>query len=167
MLSAIARQAIIHCLTELGTHARDEQLPMLAALIQTPVLDHPDPTAQYLYVSPLPVPEEMGAQADSPVAGLPRAADDLRTSSVQTQLAIAPPDLPLVARVFMYADVITDDGPVPVRVIEAVDIDDLMYLHTRRPDEPDGNTTIHTADAAGDSDHVAILRALARDLRTS
>jgi hypothetical protein len=73
-------------------------------------------------------------QADSPVAGLRRAADDLHTSSVQTQLAAAPPDLHLVAWVFMYADVITaGHRAVPARVIEAVDIDDLTYLHTRPP----------------------------------
>ena len=170
MLTAIARQAIIDCLTELGIYARDEQLPLLAALIQTPVLDHPDPTAQYLYVNPLPVPEQIWAQADSPVAGLRRAAADLHTSSVQTQLAAAPPDLHLVAWVFMYAEVISGDdniGAVPVRVIEAVDIDDLTYLHTRPPGELDGRTTIRTADTAEDSDQVAILRGLARDLRTS
>jgi hypothetical protein len=168
MLTAIARQAIIDCLTELGIHARDEQLPLLAAMIQTRVLDHPDRSAQYLYVNPLPVPEQIWAQADSPVAGLRRAADDLHTSSVQTQLAAAPPDLHLVAWVFMYAEVITDDdGAVPVRVIEAVDIDDRTYLHTRPPVELDGRTTIRTADAAEDSDQVAILRGLARELRTS
>jgi hypothetical protein len=169
MLTAIGRQAIIDCLNELGIRARDEQLPLLAAMIQTPVLDHPDRSAQYLYVNPLPVPEQIWAQADSPVAGLRRAAADLHTSPVQTQLAAAPPDLHLVAWVFMYAEVITDDniGAVPVRVIEAVDIDDRTYLHTHPPGELDGRTTIRTADAAEDSDQVAILRGLARDLRTS
>jgi hypothetical protein len=65
----------------------------------------------------------------------------------------------------MYTAV--SDGGEPARVIEAVDIDDLTYAHTRLPHEPDGDLTIRTADPAHDSEVVAILRGLARDLRTS
>jgi hypothetical protein len=164
MLTAIERQAVIYCLNTLSTQALEEDLPLLAALIQTPVLDHPDPSAQYLGVRPLPVPEEICAHSDGPVAGLRQAAGDLRHSSVQAQLAAAPGDLQLLAWVFMHTD--GSISSMPVRVIEAVDIDDLTYRHTRLPDEPAGGITVGNADPAGDSDTIAILRGLARSLRT-
>lgn len=166
MLTAIERQAILSCLTQLGTHAHDNELPLLAALIQTPVRHHRDPTAQYLGVRPLPVPDHIWADADSPVAGLQHAADDLLASSVRTQLAAAPEDLHLLAWVFMHTAATNHDVAAQVRIVEAVDIDDVVYRHTHGPGEADHTTTISSTSLAEDTVPVTVLRQLARDLRT-
>lgn len=81
---------------------------------------------------------------------------------------IAPAGMWLLAWVFMHGDIVVDDelGPVQVRVIDAVDVDDRLYTLTRLPRTPSGTVTVKPASTSDDNGAVEVLRTLARSLRT-
>ncbi|MEU4218935.1 hypothetical protein [Actinoplanes sp. NPDC026623] len=128
MLSGIQIQAITRCLTDLEDHGQRTQHGsgenLLAVLQETPVAGHPDSTARHLGVNPLPVPPEIWSHPDGPVAALHQAHDDMRGSGVQDQLTRVT-DVRFLAWVYLYTETVDDeDGPVTIRVIDAVDIDE-------------------------------------------
>ncbi len=174
MLTPIQRQAIAHCLTGIDLHAhRSYPWPgpvLLAALRDTPVAGHPDPSARHLAVVPVPVPSTTWRHPDGPVEALGQVAADLHHPVIQASVALADETkVRLLAWAFMHATRIdnTDPTSTQVRLVEAVDIDDTVYVLTHLPDQPHGEIAIH--DAASDTGArrtVTLLRALARTIRT-
>jgi hypothetical protein len=149
VLSDIQQQAIVRCLNDLDNNTqRTYPWPrpaLLAVLREIPVAGHPDPTARFLGVNLLPVPDEIWEHPDGLIAGLGQARTDLNTPAIRAGLATAPAaGKRILAWVFMHADLIVDDelGPLQVRFIDAVDIDDRSYILTRLPHQPAGGVTV-------------------------
>lgn len=174
MLTPIQRQAIVHCLTGIDRHAHHHYPwpgPMLlAALRETPVAGHPDPTARYVGVVPVPPPPNAPLDTDDPVQALREVATELLRPTNQAIAALAhQADVQVLAWVFMHPIDIddTDTAPEQIRVVEAVDIDDTVYILTRLPHQPDGRVDIHqAASEAGIPDTITVLRALAQSFQT-
>jgi hypothetical protein len=173
MLTALQQQAIIGCLSEMDNHAqRTTAWPgpyLLATLRETPIVGHPDPSARWLGVHSVPVPQHEWEHPDGPIAGLRQASIDLHHPAIQAKLIIAPAaGMLLLAWVFMHGDIVIDDelGPVQVRVIDAVDVDDRLYTLTRLPGTPSGTVTVKPAGTSDGNGAVEVLRILARNLRT-
>jgi len=173
VLSDIQQQAIITCLTNLDRRTeRTYPWPgpnLLAILRENDVEDHPDPTARELGVAPFAIPNDFWDQPGGPIAALCEANSALHHPHVQATLAIASAaDIRVLGWVFMHTDTVDDDelGPRQVRRIDAVDIDDRTYAITRQPDQPTASVAVYVSGENDDSRAVAILRTLARNLRT-
>jgi hypothetical protein len=175
MVSHPQQQAITHCLTGIDLHAH-HNYPwpgpvLLAALRDTPVPGHPDPTARHLGVAPVPVPPATWQHPDGPVAALRQVTADLHHPVIQATVSLASPaNVRVLAWVFMRATVIDDEelGTIQVRFVDAVDIDDTAYVLTHLPNQPHGLIAVH--DASTDhstTDTIAVLRALAATIRTN
>jgi hypothetical protein len=174
MLTPTQQQAIVRCLTGIDQHAHHHYPwpgPMLlAALRETPVAGHPDPTARHLGVMPVPVPPSARQHTDDPVQALREVAADLHSPTNQAIVALADgTDVRVLAWTFMHAiDVSgTDSASAQARVVEAADIDNTVYVLTHLPGQPDGQIGIH--DAASDAaipETLTVLRALAHSFRT-
>ena len=168
------QRAIIRCLTDLDGYTQRTHPwpgpPLLAAVCEQRVVGHPYPTARGVWVSPLPVPDEIWDHPDGLIAALRQASNDLNTPDVQAQLVNVPAaaGIRILAWVFQHSDMVIDEefGPQQVRFIDAVDIYDRSYILTRLPQQPTGGVTVHAAGATDDSGAIDILRTLTRDLRT-
>jgi hypothetical protein len=171
MLSSIHIQAITRCLIDLDAHAQRTQggpsENLLAVLQETPVPGHPDPTARYLGVNPLPVHPQVWRHPDGPVAALRQAHDDMRRFGVQEQLARVT-GVRFLAWVYLCTEAADHgDGPVTVRQIEAVDIDGRAYLLTHMLGD-EGHCLLVLPDTAPDFDGtLTVLHTLARTMCTS
>jgi hypothetical protein len=174
MLSDIQQEAIIRCLTDLDRHTQHTDPwpgpPLLAAVCEEPVVGHPDPTARGVWVSPLPVPDEIWDHPDGPIAALRQASNDLNTPDVQAQLVDVPAaaGIRILAWVFRHSDItiVEDFGPQQVRFLDAVDIDDRSYILIHLPGHATGDVTVYVPGATDDNGAIELLRTLARDLRT-
>lgn len=169
MLTQIQRRAIVHCLTGIDRHAhRHYPWPgpqLLAALRETPVVGHPNPTARHVGVVPVPAPPGGWPCADDPVQTLRAVAADLLRSTNQAAIEQAnKADVRALAWAFMHA--IDVDDRHTARVVEAVDIDDTVYVVTHLPHQADGQIEIReVASDASIPETITVLRALVHGFR--
>src|SRR5688572_16433830 len=101
MLTDIQQQAIVRCLIGLDEWTqRTGPRPgpnLLAVLIETPVPQHPDPTARHLGVVPAPFPPTTWDHPDGPIAALREICAALHDPVIQATLATATGDVRLLA----------------------------------------------------------------------
>ncbi|MGK5680186.1 hypothetical protein [Actinoplanes sp. URMC 104] len=172
MLSGIQVAAITRCLIGLNDYVQQTKSEpgesMLAVVQESTVPGHPDPTARQVRLNPVPVPQRIWSHPDGPVAALRHAHDDMRQAGVEHQLARVT-GIRFLAWIYLYTETVHDEeGPVTVRQIDAVDIDDRAYLFTHVLGEPGHSVAVlPAASSAGTDSTLAVLMTLARTMRTS